>query len=189
MMQMSTQLLGYPTAGYTRVFVSADGGSVLESNSLAFSSLLYTEDPDHWKSHLGAEGGLLKFLAAGKVLSVAPWLSPEEFSLQNQILKDGGYTGPLNWYKSAMNLPPWEKDINLTDEEKKVNVKTLLIIPTRDFAIVEAVQVHMTGAVAGDKMRVERVDAGHWAMLERREEVQGLLEGFARELEGGLSKG
>ncbi|KAK0639807.1 Alpha/Beta hydrolase protein [Cercophora newfieldiana] len=184
----STQLLGYPTAGYTRLFVSPDGASLLDTHSLAFSSLLYTSDPTHWKTHLGAEGGLLSFLHSGETLPIAPWLSPAEFTLQNAILAQGGYTGPLNWYKSAMNLPPAEEDVRLTEEEKRVEVPTLLVVPERDFVIVEAVQVHMTGAVAGERMRVEKVDAGHWAMLERREEVEGLLEGFGRELElgGGL---
>ncbi|KAK4450900.1 putative hydrolase [Podospora aff. communis PSN243] len=182
MISSSTQLLGYSTAGYTRVFVSPEGASLLDANSTAFSSLLYTDDPSHWKTHLGAEGGLVKFLATGEILPIAPWLSQEEFTLQNKIIQQGGYAGPLRWYKSAMSLPPAEEDVNLTDEQKKVEVPTLLIIPEKDFAIVEAVQVYMTGQVAGDNMRVEKVDAGHWAMLEKRQEVEDLLEGLAKGL-------
>jgi len=83
-----------------------------------------------------------------------------------------------------MNLDPDEKDVKLTDEEKKAEVPVLLILPTEDFAIVEEVQVHMTGQVA-EQLRVEKVAAGHWAMLEKRDEVKALLEGFADSLEEG----
>jgi len=185
MIATSTKLLGYCTSGYLRVFVSPTGASVIESNSKAFSSLLYTADSEAWKTHLGAEGGLANFLSSGEVLPIAPWLSREEFETQNKILAQGGYTGPLNWYKAAANFDPAQEDVNLTAEEKRVEVPTLLVIPTKDFAIIEPMQVHMTKAVAGDGLRVEKVDAGHWAMLEKKEEVEGLLERFAEEITAG----
>ena len=175
----SKQMLGYCTSGYLRVFVSPEGASLVEKHAQAFDSLMYTQDVEAWKEHLGAEDGMLKFFESGKVLPVAEWISPEELDMHSRILKAGGYTGPFNWYKAAVHLDPPREDVELTEEEKKITVPTLLIIPEKDFAIVRDMQVGFTKAVAGD-LRVESIDAGHWAMLEAKGEVERLFEEFGR---------
>lgn len=178
MISTSKQMLGYCTSGYLRVFVSPEGASLVEKHDQAFDSLMYTQDVEAWKEHLGAEDGMIKFFESGKVLPVAEWITPEELEMHNRILKAGGYTGPFNWYKAPVHLDPPKEDVELTDEEKKITVPTLLIIPEKDFAIIKDMQVHITKSAAED-LKVEVIDAGHWAMLEAKETVERLLEEFA----------
>lgn len=150
---------------------------MVEKHDRAFDSLLYAKDPEAWKEHLGAEGGLLKFLEAGKELPTADWISPEELEMHHRILK-GGYTGVFNWYKAGFHLDPAKEDLVLTAEDKKVTVPTLLILTEKDYAIITDLQLQATKAVAQD-LTVERLDTGHWAMLEAKDTVEKLLEDFA----------
>lgn len=180
MNSISTQMQGYPTSGYVRVFCSPEGAEIVEKHDKLLDSLLYAKDPESWKEHLGAEGGLLRFFEAGKELEVADWISPEELEMHNRILK-GGYTGVFNWYKAAAYVEPAKEDVELTDEDKKIKVPTLLLITEKDYAVMADFHVQMTSAVA-ENLRIERLDTGHWAMLEAKEEVEKQLENFAASL-------
>lgn len=181
MQALSKQYLGYSTSGYTRVFTSPEGASLVEQNDAAVDSLLFAKDPETWKEHLGADGGFMRFLEAGKPLPVADWISPEELAMHNRILK-GGYTGVFNWYKATRFIEPAREDVELTDEGKKITVPTLLIATTKDYAILCDAQVQMTRAVAAD-FTVETLETGHWAMLEAKEEVERLLEAFGAKIQ------
>jgi soluble epoxide hydrolase / lipid-phosphate phosphatase len=176
---ISQQVLGFPTSGYQEVFVAPDGAELVEKHDALFDTLMYAADPRAWIEHLGAEGGLRRFLDAGEPLPVADWISPEELATHNRILKDG-YAGVFNWYKAAMHVEPAEEDKRLTAEEKAITVPTLLVVTERDYAVIPDAQVQMTRAVAAD-LTVERLDTGHWAMLEAKERVGELLERFASE--------
>ncbi|KAK0701896.1 Alpha/Beta hydrolase protein [Lasiosphaeria miniovina] len=173
----SRQLLGYSTSGYLRVFVAPGTDALVEKHDAAFDSLMYCADPAAWKEHLGAEGGLEKFLDEGKPLPVASWISPAELAMHNLILK-GSYTGVFNWYQAAYLVDPPAADRALTAEDKKVTVPTLLVVTGKDYAVIPEAQVQLTQAVAED-LTVERLDVGHWAMLEVKDRVGQLLEDFA----------
>jgi soluble epoxide hydrolase / lipid-phosphate phosphatase len=177
MISMSKQVLGYCTSGYQRVFVSPEGAALVEKHDKLFDTLMFASDPETWKEHLGAEDGLVKFLEAGKALPVADWMLPEELDMHNRILK-GGYTGVFNWYKAALHLDPAHEDLALTAEDKKVTVPTLLAITENDYAIIPDMQLQMTRTAAED-LTVERLQTGHWAMLEAKDKVEELLENFA----------
>ncbi|GAB1317171.1 Epoxide hydrolase [Madurella fahalii] len=172
----SKKMVGHSTSGYMEVFISPEGASLLEKHDRALDSLLYARDPETWKDHLGAEGGLLKFLEAGKELPIADWISPEELEMHNRIVK-GGYTGVSNWYKALAFTDP-AGDRELTAEAKKVTVPTLLMVTEKDYVVMNDLQVQATGAMAQD-LKVVRLDTGHWAMLEAKDEVEKLLEEFA----------
>lgn len=181
MISLSKQLVGYSTAGYTKLFISPQGASIIEQHDKLFDSVLFTKDPALWKQHLGPEGALLKFLEAGNPVPVGDWISPQELQMHNRILKHGGYTGPLNWYKAAALLDPAKEDVELPDDQKKIEVPTVFIATTKDYAIIKDVQIQMTKAVA-PHVKVVTLDTGHWAMLEARDEVESLLEEFGAEV-------
>jgi pimeloyl-ACP methyl ester carboxylesterase len=177
-MAVSKQMLGYSTSGYMQVFLSPEGSSLVEKNAGAFDSLMFAKDPEAWKEHLCAEGALQKFLEAGKELPVADWISPEELATHQRILK-GGYDGVFNWYKAIAFLDPAKEDQDLSSEDQKITVPTLFIATTKDYAIIPAVQVHMTREAAQDNLKIETLDTGHWAMLEAKETVEKMFEEFA----------
>ncbi len=70
----ATQAVGYPTSGYHKLFSSPEGAPLIEKNDKAFTSLMYAKDPSAWKEHLGAEGGLKRFLESGVVQPTADWI-------------------------------------------------------------------------------------------------------------------
>lgn len=159
------------------MFVSPEGAALVEKNDHAFDTLMYAKDHEAWKEHLGADDGLLRFLQAGKPLPVADWISPAELEMHNRILK-GGYTGVFNWYKALTRVDPAPEDVDLTAEDKTIEVPVLQIVTEKDYATIPDMQLQFTKDVAAD-LTAERLSCGHWAMLEERDRVEKLLEDFA----------
>ncbi|KAK4182474.1 Alpha/Beta hydrolase protein [Podospora australis] len=181
---LSKHLVGYSTAGYTKLFISPEGASIVEKHHKLMDSIFFAQDPTIWKEHLLPEGALMKFFEAGKEVPVGDWLAPHELEMHNKILKHSGYTGPLNWYKAAALLDPAKEDVEFPEEEKKITVPTLFILPTKDYVLIHEAQIQSTKAVA-PHARVVNIDAGHWAMWEKKEEVERLIEEFGKEVERG----
>lgn len=63
----------------------------------SFTSLIYPNDPEIWKSELCVKGKAKEWLQNGKMNTLPVWLSKEEFNEHQEILIKGGYTGPTNW--------------------------------------------------------------------------------------------
>ncbi|KAK4198714.1 Alpha/Beta hydrolase protein [Triangularia verruculosa] len=173
--QLSRKIVGYSTSGYVKVFISPEGASLIEKNDKRVDSLFYAKDPSVWIQHLGEPGGFEKFLESDTEIPVADWISPAELEMHNRILKAGGYTGPLNWYKAAVFCGPAKEDRELAPEEKKISVPTLFIATLKDYAVIPDMHIQTLQSLAKD-LRVEKLDVGHWAMLEAKERVEELLE-------------
>ena len=179
---LATQLLGYPTSGYIKVFTDPEGASLVEKNDMAFTTLLYAADPELWKPHLGAEGGLRRFLESGEPVPTASWISAEELDTHSRIIK-GGYREVFAWYRAWLEMGPAEEDAAVPAEERKISVPTLLVIAEKDYAVIPDMHAHMTKEAAAD-LQVERLPVGHWIMLEATEELNKLLEGFVARVQG-----
>ncbi|KAK4170564.1 hypothetical protein QBC36DRAFT_158069, partial [Triangularia setosa] len=165
----------YSTSGYVKVFISPEGASLVENNDRRVDSLFYAQDPKVWIEHFGEPGGFIKFLESDIEVPVADWISPVELEMHNRILKTGGYTGPFNWYKAAVFCGPAKEDQELAVEEKKIKVPTLFIATLKDYAVIPDMHIRNLQGLA-ENLRVEKLDVGHWAMLEARERVEELLE-------------
>lgn len=178
---ISLQVRGYSTTGYISLFTSPSGADLLNAHSTSFTSLLYTSQESSFQTYLGSSSNLSTFLQSDNLLPPAEWISPTQLVTHNQIFSQHGYQGPANWYKAAVQLDPAEDDVNLTEEEKRVDVPTMLILPERDFAVIKEMQVAMTSGAMRDQglLRIESVSAGHWAMWEVKGVIEQLLEGFS----------
>ncbi len=87
----------------------------------------------------------------------------------------GKYDGVLNYYKASTQFGPSEEDKKFTLEDKKVTVPTLFILTEKDYAIVAAFHLQMMQETV-PHLQVERMETGHWAMLEDKEAVEKMLE-------------
>ena len=179
---LAKQLVGYPTSGYIHLFTAPDGVALAEKSDKALDSLLYCADPEAWKTHLGADGALRRFLEAGSPIPTADWISAEELDTHHRLLK-GGYTGVFNWYKAFFGIEPSSEDVARPAEERKIEVPTLFVVAEKDYAIVADMHLHQTKEAAAD-LQVERLSTGHWVMLEATEKVNALLQGFAERIQG-----
>ena len=130
--------------------------------------------------HLGAKGGLLRFLQAGKELPVADWISPDELGhAQSYPQKpEGTRACSTGTRRRRCMYDPADEDRALTAEERKITV--CANAAGCDGAGLHGHRGHagmqMTRAVAED-LTVERGSrqGGHWAMLEAKDEVEQLL--------------
>ena len=92
----------------------------------------------------------------------------------------GNFDAPLNWYKSLM------ANINLEDEgtedmgyETKERLKkpTLFVAALKD--PIGRADIHEAAMKTwAEDLRIERIEAGHWAQLEKSEAVNEILGSF-----------
>lgn len=91
--------LGYSAFAYMEFFNEDETASICDSNPASVTSMLYSTTPEDWKAHMGKEGAAKEWVRIGKVSAPPSWMANEEVATHVQILKNGGYTGPLNWYE------------------------------------------------------------------------------------------
>lgn len=125
-----------------------------------------------------AEEDSPRVVRSGKTASLAPWIAREEFVIHSQILREGDYTGPLNWYKHL------EASLSFADERELktvVHVPILLVTAKNDQLTILVVQEQMTRPYIKN-LRVKCVDSEHWVRLEAKDEVNAMIEELLLEL-------
>jgi len=177
------QAFGYPTFGYWEFFVSDDAAELLDRNPKSLTALLYAQNPELWKTDLCALGSVRSWITAGKTTPRASWISESEVDLHDQIFARGGYTGPLNWYKSVLRGNDEADEAVIENADKYLTLPNLLIVSTQDYATRPELQ-EMRSKEWVKKLRVVTLDGGHWIPLERKDELFPLLQEFASEVVG-----
>ncbi|KAL1849810.1 hypothetical protein Plec18167_008429 [Paecilomyces lecythidis] len=176
---ITEQVLGTPANGYMKFFIEDSAASVIEANLASFTSLVYPTVPEVWKTDMGPVGAAKRWVTSGKVTAPPPWLSQEELDTHSRILQKGGYTGPLNWYKSAARGVNQEYNSKFTtDESKSLDIPSLLVTATYDGACPPQFQKPNTEKYLRN-LRTEQFDCGHWIPLEKADELVKLLEKFS----------
>lgn len=146
---------------------------------MTFASLMYPVDPNMWITNMCEPGGLEAWLKENKTTDLAPWMTTEEIQKHAQILKAGGYTGPLNWYKQAMAGITHASELKMNPSYKKtvIDTPTLFIGTAKDVICIPALQEAAMKS-AFTNLTVETLDTGHWVMLEKPKEMWDVLSGF-----------
>jgi soluble epoxide hydrolase / lipid-phosphate phosphatase len=146
--------------------------------------LIYAKDPEDWRVHLAPVGKAREYVQSGRLAPLPPWYTLAEYTTRDRIMCIKGYNGPLNWYRAAMrgvNLPD---EAEVAQEDMHCSVPTLLVVSDQDFVTRADMQSQQTRRWAA-QLRTETLrGCGHWIQLERPDELQALLEGFAREVMG-----
>jgi soluble epoxide hydrolase/lipid-phosphate phosphatase len=141
-------------------------------------SLLYATDPELWKTDFCPVGHAAAFVGGGKTTALPSWVSDEEYAVRDRILRQGGYRGPLNWYKAAMRGINLADEAEISPDKKLCPLPTLLVVSTLDYATRADMQVSKSKEWC-PQLEIETLDCGHWIQLERPEELMALLERFA----------
>jgi pimeloyl-ACP methyl ester carboxylesterase len=89
-----------------------------------------------------------------------------------ELSRPGALTSALNWYRA--NAKPWQRS---QQDIPNVTAPTLGMWGSRDFALTERQMVD-SGEFVDAPFRYERLEAGHWLMLQRPDEVNQLLLEF-----------
>lgn len=144
-------------------------------------SLLYPTDPELWKTDFCPVGKAAAFIGGGKRTSLPSWVSAEEYAVREQILGQGGYRGPLSWYKAAMRAVNQANEAKVPIKDKPCRLPTLLIVSEQDYATRADVQISKSKEWC-PQLQIETLDCGHWIQLERPDELMRLLERFVAEV-------
>jgi len=174
---------GYPCFGYWPLFGSTEGAQLLDQHAAALTALFYPAEPESWKTDLGPLDAARSWIVADTKAPLPSWLTPEEAVMHETIMIHGGYTGPLNWYKCAMQGVNSNNAVGLTDERKRIDLPALLVVGERD--AITRLEIHEAGTKARiSDLRIERLDCGHWPQLERKDELMKILLSFAVDVAG-----
>ncbi|KUL82401.1 hypothetical protein ZTR_10326 [Talaromyces verruculosus] len=174
--------IGYPAFAYMEFFNEDGAAAICDSNPASVTSMLYSTTPEDWKAHMGTEGAAKEWVSSGKVSPPPTWMSGEEVATHVEIFKNGGYTGPLNWYKSFIRgIDKLLTAEFATDESKNLNIPALVVTATFDHGSRPEFQIPAAEKYLSNR-RIENCECSHWIPLEKPKELVALLEGFASAL-------
>lgn len=173
---LSKQYFGHGSLGYMKFFNEEDAAAIVDANAPSLTSLLYSTTPEAWKIHMGPAGAAKKWLSTGQVAPPPSWMTRDETETHIRIFKKGGYTGPLNWYKSyirGIDEPFYSK--LTTDEDKNLDIPALLVTAEYDYVCHAAFQKpnfekHLTNG------RMEQFACSHWIPSEKPDDLVVLLD-------------
>lgn len=169
---MQEQYQGYCSIWYFPLFTSEDGASKIEAHLDRMFMLLHGGG-QRMKDVLCTEGGIEQWLAGTDSVEVLPYAQEPGFR-ESWVgrLKQDGWNGPLNWYKATVaNLTLDEDKAALEAGHHIVKTPYLFLGATQDpLAPVAAVQGLQAQGLL-ENVTVKEVEAGHWCMLEKPQEV------------------
>lgn len=143
--------------------------------------LAYPNNNQAWISNLAAINGTRKWLVADRKAPLPDYLTEED---KAEWLKITGQknlvTATLNYYRSLMRGTQAPDEDPLTDEDRTLRVPVLGICGAED-VVTRADQIGAGTKPFASKGYEELVlkGAGHWVMIEKREEFSRALMDFA----------
>jgi soluble epoxide hydrolase/lipid-phosphate phosphatase len=169
---MLEQYQGYCSIWYFPLFTSKEGALKIEAHLDRMFMLLHGGG-QRMKDVLCVEGGIEMWLAGTEDVEVLPYARESGFR-ESWIgrLRQGGWTGPLNWYKATTsNLSLNEDKAALAAGNHVVKVPYLFLGAKEDpLAPIAALQGLQAQNLLED-VTMKEVEAGHWCMLEKPREI------------------
>ncbi|KAJ4305655.1 hypothetical protein N0V90_001186 [Kalmusia sp. IMI 367209] len=179
------EAFGYEMGGYWYFLTSPEAAKILSEKTESFLSILYQTDPDLWKTSFCPTGALHAWLAAGRTAPLASWLAQSEFDEHVNILKEGGFEGPLNWYNAALQHIDAPAESKILESALTIPFPVTFIVGELDAVGRPEISLHTAeqGRQKGylPHVEVEVIpEAGHWMMLENPSAVFEILEKAAK---------
>lgn len=173
--------MGFEQLGYW-LFLTSDGaGKTISDHWESFFSIVYPANPSIWKTAFAPIDRLKGWILSDSLTHVARYVSEEEKEHHRKVFEEG-YDASVCWYKRAIrNLGVEEEQEKLKKGEirSKIGKETLMVTGLKDVVCrAEIARVRMKGSVERGMLKVVDVDAGHWIMLEKKEETNRILEEF-----------
>ncbi|OGM48107.1 hypothetical protein ABOM_002857 [Aspergillus bombycis] len=179
--EKTKSIIGYETFGYWKWHSTDEAAEDCANHPASVFSLLYPNDPSLWISDFAPTGKAAEFVRSGRTTPLPPWFSAEEYAVHSRIFAEGGYAGPLSWYKAAMRGVDADDEAAILEEEKLCPLPNLFVAAKYDYVCRADLQSASSRTVAPGG-RIEEIDAGHWVQLEQPEVVNRLLVDFAEEV-------
>ncbi|KAI8204279.1 Bifunctional epoxide hydrolase 2 [Colletotrichum sp. SAR 10_76] len=174
--RVTKEMTGKERFRYWDLFTDDEGVSLMNRNVKSVVSLMHAS-PDVMAANLGPKDKAREWVAAGRIAQ-SHFFGDEKsayFKDKVAMFKEGGWTGPTNWYKALRENMSWDDE---EDMEKKLEVPVMVVGCGRDKMTAAEMQDQMTRGFSVSGYRFEVLDAGHWVMLEDPESTNRLLEEF-----------
>lgn len=173
--------LGYPMLEYWLFCTEEGTDKLLADHWESFFDVVYSCDAETWKTSLAFPGGLKKFISSDQKMESAPFVTPEDKAHHHTSFGDN-YSPSLAWYRRGIaNLGVAEEKALLEKGEIKAKLEqdTLFVAGLKDpIAVPQKGKATMAMAVEEGRLKVVDVEAGHWIMLEKPDELNKALEEF-----------
>ncbi|KAL8996144.1 MAG: hypothetical protein Q9169_004291 [Polycauliona sp. 2 TL-2023] len=182
---LTTQMIGYPIFGYWHFFKDEDSGDLMTDNIDHTISVCFPLSNSFIKQHFCFLGALRAYYTSSILSPPAPtasWITDTEIQMHKQIFskENGGYGPPLNWYKCEIANLNVADEAGVAEADYYLKVPTLLVTCKDDpIGVPEVQRMNMKPWVEEKLLKEVEVECGHWCMLEKGGEVNGLLEGFS----------
>lgn len=166
-----TKLIGYFPGWYWSLFGDpVNGPALLNQRVESLFTALHAE-PMAWMNTLCAQDGLKGWLEQDKKGFVQEYATSQMREDFIKRMTRDGFESSLCYYRSMLDGGFYEQDSRLPAERYKINVPYLFVAGTQDVVcLAQGIkQVENLGLVP--HLTVREVDAGHWSMLAKPDEV------------------
>ncbi|KAK4065871.1 uncharacterized protein Triagg1_8423 [Trichoderma aggressivum f. europaeum] len=165
------QAIGYFTGWYWALFSDPVAGpALLNEHAESLFTALHAE-PIEWMNTLCAKDGLKTWLEQDKKGPVQDYATNQmRENFINRIKRDG-FESSLCYYRSLLDGRFYEQDSRLPAERYKINVPYLFFAGTQD-VVCRAQGIEAVKSLGlAPHLTVKELDAGHWCMLAKPDEV------------------
>ncbi|KAB5570504.1 Alpha/Beta hydrolase protein [Coniochaeta sp. 2T2.1] len=101
-----------------------------------------------------------------------PLMTPEELEVYVKAFAPNGMRGPFNWYRTRKIN--YEEELELVEQgRRKISVPSLFVLATKDAALPPWMSVGMEEHF--DNLERAEVEANHWALVEKPDEVNAVI--------------
>ncbi|KAF9487640.1 alpha/beta-hydrolase [Pleurotus eryngii] len=180
---LTKKLAGHDVLGYWGLLTAPDGPELIEKNFKSFFSITYSADPNIIPAHFTPSGALRAWVESGQTTDIVSWLSEEEQKVQREVLIKGGFTGPVSWYKVWTSGLTAEEDKGVPIRSPAISKPAFFGASTHDIMSPKP-QIKLTKKACAD-LTVHEFEAGHWVMMEKKDEFNEVLGSW---LEGLITK-
>lgn len=149
----------------------------------SYFHLVFAANNSAWGEDLAGLGAARAWLTATKLTEIPSYLTEEDKATWLSISgKENATEAPLNYYRSIMRGTQMPDEQVLTNEQRTLKVPVLGLCGVEDLVTRSdqlGAQIKPWASNGYTEKAVE--GAGHWLMLDKREEVSGYLVDFAGE--------
>ncbi|KAF5337994.1 hypothetical protein D9758_014332 [Tetrapyrgos nigripes] len=173
---LTKAVLGYANFGYFDFFASDGADQIILDHLDSFFDILYAKDTVRTITDWSPLGALEAFITKDTRLPPVDYVTPEERSIQMEALRQGGFAGPLNWYKIARGTLEGQDDQGIPQQNVLLQSPVFFGAALRDYVTVSApINLDAVIASSNSTLTVHEYNSGHWVQMALKDEVNSDL--------------
>ncbi|KAI0478305.1 Alpha/Beta hydrolase protein [Xylaria cf. heliscus] len=176
---LSLEKRGYAQFGYWYFFNSWDTANMISRNLKSFFSLVWFDDESAWGTDFADIGAARAWLMENRTTDLPSWVTREYKARWLRLYSQPNITvSTLNYYQALLRGVHAAEEEILTDDDRMLRVPVLAVGSAKDqVATIDLQKASLEPwAVAGFDQTI--VDAGHWIMQEKGDELNDILIEF-----------